>query len=60
MNMAMFKDLECLDDHYHLKIDASAAPVVHPTRKVPFALKDRIKAELDRMGTIGAINKVNG
>ena len=54
----MFKGLACLDGDYHMQIDGSVAPVVHPPRKVPFALKERLKAEVDRMETIGAIKNV--
>ncbi|KAK3745994.1 hypothetical protein QZH41_005777 [Actinostola sp. cb2023] len=54
----VFKGLGCLEGHYHIKIDSSVLPVVHPARKVPFAIKDRLKAELDRMENIGAITKV--
>ena len=54
----VFKGLCCLDGSYHIKIDKSVNPVVHPPRKVPFALKDQLKTELDRMENIGAITKV--
>ena len=54
----VFKGLGCLDGDYHIQIDGSVAPVVHPPRKVPFALKERLKAEVDRMETIGAIKNV--
>lgn len=40
----------------HLKPDA--VPVVHPPRRIPVALKDRCKAELDRMESLGVIQKV--
>ena len=39
----------------HLKPDA--IPVVYPPRKIPVALKDRCKAELDRMEKMGIIKK---
>ena len=54
----VFKGLGCLDGDYRIQIDSSVALVVHPPWKVPFALKERLKAELDRMETIRAIKKV--
>ena len=54
----VFKGLGSLDGDYHMQISCSVAPVVHLPRKAPFALKERLKAELDRMETIGAITKV--
>ena len=54
----VFKGLGSLDGDYHMQIIGSVAPVVHLPRKPPFALKERLKAELDRMETIGAITKV--
>ena len=34
-------------------------PVVHPARRVPFALKEKLKAELNRMVSLGVIEKVD-
>ncbi len=54
----VFKGLGCLEGDYTIKIDESVAPVVHPPRRAPFAMKDRLKTELDRMESIGAITNV--
>ena len=35
----VFQGLGCLDGDYHIKIDPAVSPVVHPPRRVPFALK---------------------
>ena len=32
-----------------MKIDASKTPIVHPPHKLPHAIRDRVKAELDEM-----------
>ena len=40
----------------HMKPDA--VPVVHPPRRIPVALKYHCKAELDRMESLGVIQKV--
>ena len=32
-----------------MTVDDSITPVVHAARRIPFALKDKLKVELDRM-----------
>ena len=41
--------LGCLPGEHTIKVDSSISPVVHPPRKVPVSLKEKIKEELDRM-----------
>ena len=45
----VFQGTGCLDGKYHLTIDPDIAPVVHPPRKVPVALKEKLKVELDNL-----------
>ena len=54
-----FGDLGCLPGEYHINIDPNAKPVVHPARRVPFALKAKLKAELQRMVSLDVIAKVD-
>ena len=54
----VLKGLWCFDGHDHIKIDESVTPFIPPSCKVPFALKDRLRAELERMETTGVITKV--
>ena len=54
----VFKGLGCLDGEYHIKTDPNVLPVVHPPCKVPFALKGKLKEELERMENLGVITKV--
>ena len=39
---------------HSMVLDPKVQPVVHPCRKSPFALRDRVKTELDRMETLEA------
>ena len=43
----VFQGTGKLSEPYHLQIDPSAKPVVHPPRKVSLALKTALKEELD-------------
>ena len=40
-----------------IKIDPNATPVIHPPRRVPVALREPLKEELQRMETLGVIMK---
>ena len=44
----LFQGLGCLLDDHTIKVDSSSFPVVHPSRKVPVSLKEKINEELDR------------
>lgn len=53
----VFTGLGCVPGLHHIQLNPDVTPVIHPPRKVPIALKDRIKAELDRMEDLGVIVK---
>ena len=55
----LFGDLGCLPGTYHINIDPNVKPVVQPPRQVPFALRHKLRAELDRMVSLGVIEKVD-
>ena len=55
----VFEGLGCITDaSYHIKVDESARPVVHPPRKVPVTLRPKIQQELNRMKKLDVIEKV--
>ena len=54
-----FEGLGCLQDPYHIEVDPNVAPVVNPARKVPVAIKDRVKAELEEMEKKSVIREVD-
>ena len=45
----VFEGLGCMDGLYHMEVDDNVKPVIHPPRKVPVALRDRLKEELDKL-----------
>lgn len=51
----LFTGLGCLPGIHKIHVDKSVNPVVHPPRKVPVALKGRIKQELERMEKLDVI-----
>ena len=55
----VFTGLGCFEKDYDIKIEESETPVVHAPRKVPFALKDKLKQTLDQMCTAGIITPVS-
>ena len=43
---------------HKIKIDPNANPLIHPPRRVPVALREPLKEELQRMAKLGVIMKV--
>ena len=54
----VFKGQGCMEGKLHLEIDKAVTPVINPPRRVPFALKDKLKSELDRLEELQMIRKV--
>ena len=54
-----FEGIGRISEPYHIKDDDSVTPVVHPPRKVPATLRDRVQAELFDMESKGIIKAVN-
>ena len=54
----VFQGLGCLPGKYHISVDASVPPVVHPPRRVPHSKRVPLKKELDRMENVGIVEKV--
>lgn len=55
----VFNGLGCVPGVHHIKIDLTVSPVICPPRKVPVALKDKMKMELNRMESLGVRNRQN-
>ena len=54
-----FGDIGCLPGQYKIKVDPDVDPVIEPPQRIPFALKSKVKAELDRMEKLNVIQKVS-
>ena len=54
----VFQGTGKLKGQYKLEIEENAKPVVHPPRRVPVALKGKLKRELERLQSLGIIEKV--
>ncbi|CAB4013811.1 Hypothetical predicted protein [Paramuricea clavata] len=55
----VFKGLGCLRKPYHIELDPEVSPVINAARKVPVAIKGRLKLELEEMEKQGVIHKVD-
>ena len=54
----VFQGLGCLPGKYHISINPSVPPIIHPPRRVPHSKWDLLKKELDHMENVGIIEKV--
>jgi hypothetical protein len=53
----VFNGLGKMDGKLHLEVDSSAQPVIMPPRRVPIAVKGKLKDELKRLEDMGVIAK---
>ena len=54
----VFQGLGCLPGKYHININPSVPPVVHPPRRAPHSKREPLKKELARMAEAGILEKV--
>ncbi|KAK7939091.1 hypothetical protein WMY93_002417 [Mugilogobius chulae] len=54
----VFHGVGCLPNTYKIQLKDNAEPVIHPARKVPVALKERLRKELQTLIEKGIIRKV--
>ena len=54
----MFTGIGCLHGEVSIKVNPKITPVVHPHRRAPVSLQDKVKNELTRMEKSGIIKKV--
>lgn len=54
----VFEGIGCLEGEHTIRIDDSVTPKIHPPRKVPVTLREKLKAELNRMEKMKVIAKI--
>ena len=54
----VFQGTGKLQGQYQLEIEEDAKPVIHPPRRVPVVLKENLKHELERLQSLGIIERV--
>ena len=54
----VFQGTEKLQGQYKLEIEEDAKPVIHPPRRVPVALKEKLKHELEWLQSLEIIERV--
>ena len=54
-----FKGIGCMKRPHHMSLEENATPTIHPPRKTPFGLRDKLKKELDRLVDQKIIEKVD-
>jgi len=52
-------DLGTLEGEQHLTIDHTVPLHIAPSRRVPFALRPKLKAELERLADLGVLKPVD-
>ena len=55
----VFEGIGCMPGNYHLTIDSSVKPVVHPPRKIPLSIKGKVVSELQRLTELEIIEPVS-
>ena len=54
----LFDGIGTLPGEYKIEIDDHASPTIHPPRRIPHMLKDKVEDELKHMEKMGVITKV--
>ncbi|CAB3983765.1 retrotransposon-like family member retr-1 [Paramuricea clavata] len=54
----LFEGIGTPPGEYEIKIEEPVSPTIHPPRRIPHMLKDKVKDELNRMEARGIITKV--
>ena len=55
----LFKGLGKMETEHHIKLKEDISPKVHPPRKIPATLQEKIKEELNNMEKTGVIRKIH-
>lgn len=53
----LFSGLGCFQEKYEIKLKENAIPIAHPPRRVPHAMKEKLKNKLDELLKTNIIEK---
>lgn len=56
----LFRGLGCFEDEYKIKVKENAKLVAHAPRRIPLAIKDRLKKKLNELVANKIIERVRG
>ena len=55
----VFTGMGCMGGTYHIELDDTVEPVIHPPRRVPYSLLEKLKQKLQELEEKNDIQKVN-
>ena len=55
----VFNGIGCFNGEFHITLDRSVPPVIHPPRRVPEALREQLKKEIGSLESQGIIVKIS-
>lgn len=55
----VFTGLGCMGGTYHIELDDTVEPVIHPPRRVPYSLLEKLKQKLQELEEKNVIQKVD-
>ena len=54
----VFEGIGCLPGEYNIEVDLEKSPVIHAPRKIPVAIREMVKEELEKMEENGIIARI--
>ena len=55
----VFSGLGCMKGEYHIELDDSVQPVIHPLRRIPYSLLEKLKPKLQELEEKDVVQKVD-
>ena len=55
----VFGEIGYLQGEHHISIDPKVKPVIHPPRKIPISMLEKLKAELERIQQLDVLDKID-
>ena len=55
----VFGEIGYLQGEHHISTDPKVKPVIHPPRKIPISMLEKLKAELERIQQLDVLDKID-